>query len=255
VSELAEVSILEKGVLLCLQNAKQYIKDADILFSFKSYRHAIALAILSDVELGKAVIYHLLSRDFIAQDTLPSPYQSYIREKQYGFFASETWWVGLLIASNVEYLVQNLLDISEEAGKVGENGGKLSASTRRRIAGIVEKMNGENSKLSELEEYIRKGLFVDFNLHEDKSIVPAMVGRTLVKERISSSKQRIKIARPFLSLSLTEVPRTIAKQLLREAFVSILPLRIRISQLTFPPSDHFVEVVGGAVERLSEWRT
>jgi AbiV family abortive infection protein len=250
VSGLTEVGILEKGVLLCLQNAKQYIKDADILFSFKSYRHSLALTILSDVELGKAVIYHLLSKDLIAQDTLPSHYQSYFREKQYGLLASETWWVGLLIASNVEYLVQNLLDISEEAGKAAENGGELSAFTQRMITELVEKMNGENSKLNELEEYMRKGLFADLNPHEAKFTAPATVEKTLVKERISRAKQCIKIGQPFLSLSLTEAPRTIAEQLLRIAFESVLPLKSTISQFTFPLNDHSEKVACGTVEQL-----
>ena len=44
---------------LCLTNAKQYIKDAKILYSMKSYGHALALTVLSDIEVGKSVIYHI----------------------------------------------------------------------------------------------------------------------------------------------------------------------------------------------------
>ena len=238
-----------------MQNAKQYIKDADILFSFKSFRNSLALTILSDVELGKAVIYHLLSKDLIAQDTLPSPYQSYFREKHYELLASETWWVGLLIASNVEYLVQNLLDISEEAGKVAANQGEFSALAQRMTTELVEKMNGENSKLKELEEYRRKGFFIDFNLPEAKFRSLTKVERTLLKERISRAKQRIKIGQPFLSLSLTEAPRSIAKHLLREAFQSILPLKSEISQFTFPQKNHSEEVAGDAVEHFKRGDT
>ncbi|MGZ4850557.1 MAG: AbiV family abortive infection protein [Candidatus Bathyarchaeia archaeon] len=247
-SELAEASILEKCALLCLKNAKQYIKDADILFSFKSYQHSLALTILSDVELGKAVVYHLLSKDLILGDTLPSPYQLYFREKEYGLFASETWWLGLTIASNIEYLVQNLLDISE-LGEVAANVGDSAAFTQTRITELVKKMNGENSNFEELEEYWTKAFFVDHNLHEAEFGTVDVVEKTLVKERISRAKQRIKIGQPFLSLSLTKAPRRIAEHLLGEAFQSILPLRSKISQFTIPLKSNSEEA-GSGVEQI-----
>lgn len=222
-----------------MNNAKQYLKDADILYSFKSYGHALALTLLSDVELGKAVIYNLWSKDLISGDILPPPYQSYFRERQYGLFASDTWWVGLVIASNIEELVQILLDASEEAGEAFTKGRELSASAKRRITEVVEKMGQENGKLIELEEYRTKGFFVEFSIYEVRVSTPAAVEKNLVKERLHKAKQRIKRGEPFLSLSLTEVPRKIAKLLLEEAFQSILPLRNRISEFILPVKNQF----------------
>lgn len=238
---MTEFSVLEKAARLCLRNARQYVKDADILYSFKSYGHALALTVLSDVELGKAVIYHLWSKDLISGDALPPPFQSYFWERQYGLFASETWWVGLVIASNVEELVQDLLDASEEAGAAAAKGEELSAPAIRRITGIIERMGLENGKLVKLEECRAKGFFVDFSVYDASIVTPDVVENTLVKDRIQKAKHRIRLSTPFLSLSLSEVPRRIARLLLEEAFQSILPLRGRIRQFVLPVKDHFEE--------------
>ena len=58
----------------CLANAKQYVKDAELLFSTNSYGHALALTVLCDIELGKAVIYHLCSKKLITEKVLPNQY-------------------------------------------------------------------------------------------------------------------------------------------------------------------------------------
>ena len=178
-------------------------------------------------------MYHLLSKDLVTEDSLPSPYQSYLRQKQYALLTSETWWVGLLIASNIEYLVQNLLDLSEGVEKLSTNKAEQQEYPQP-ITKIIERINEENGKLDEFRECWQKAFFVDFDLHETGLGEPAIVEKTLVKERINRVKQRIKIGQPFLSLSLTDAIRRIANQLVMEAFQRILPLRSKISQLTFP---------------------
>ena len=75
-NEPTESSLLEKAVNLCLGNAKQYLRDADLLHSFKSYRQSLALTAMSGVELGKAVIYPLRSKGLVAQETLSFPFNS-----------------------------------------------------------------------------------------------------------------------------------------------------------------------------------
>lgn len=243
VSKLTESSVLEKAARLCLKNARQYIKDADMLCSFKSYGHALALTVLSDVELGKAVIYHLWSRDLISGDTLPPPFQSHFWDRQYGLFASETWWVGLSIASNIEGLVQDLLDASEEAGETVSKGEKLPAPAIRRITEIIERMRKENDKLMELEDYRTKGFFVAFSLHDASISTPDLVENTLVKDQIQIAKHRIRISTPFLSLSFSATPKKITRLLLGEAFQSVLPLRDRILQFVLQVENHVEELV------------
>jgi len=226
-----EYGVLEKAARLCLKNARQYIKDACTLYSFMSYGHALALTVLSDVELGKAVIYHLWSKDLISGNTLPAPFQAYFWEKKYELFASETWWVGLTIASNVEYLVQTLIDSSQgNEAEVGE----LSKSTIGQITEIYERMGSENGKLPEFEDCRDKGFFVNLDVHDSSIVSPDLVEKTLVKDRIKKAKQRIRVGTPFLSLSLNDTPKRITGLLLEEAFQSILPLRDRIRSFILP---------------------
>jgi len=232
---LNEDSILENAERLCLRNSKQYISDADILYSFKSYGHALALIVLSDVELGKAVIYNLWRKGLLSEDKLIQPYQSFFLGNQYELLASETWWIGLVIASNVDLLVQNLLDASEGGLETSANqGGELPEQAMQRITKIVEMMGFENTKLSEIEDYRTKGFFVKFSFQEAKISTPALVERTLVREQLEKAKKRIKRGEPFFLLPLNEKLAELAQLMVGEAFKSILPLRNRISQFILP---------------------
>ncbi|MCK4332223.1 MAG: AbiV family abortive infection protein [Thermoplasmatales archaeon] len=51
-----QIKELENCVNLCLENAKQYIMDAEMLIKNASFGHAYALAILAYEELGKAIM-------------------------------------------------------------------------------------------------------------------------------------------------------------------------------------------------------
>ena len=227
-------AILENASVLCMKNAKQYIKDAEILHKFNSNQHALALTVLSDVELGKAVIYHLWSKGLIDSVNLPALFQSNFLEKKYVDFASETWWVGLAIASNVEFLIQEILDANEQAGNVTKD--KLSALTMKKIGEVIEKMSQENNRLKEIESYRLQGFFVDSIVDENVVSVDLVKG-SLVRDRIKKIKNKIQVGAPFLSLSFDETSKKIIKVLLEEAFRSIIPLRNRIQQFTFPMKD------------------
>jgi len=226
---------LEKATVLCLKNAKQYIKDAEILHSFKSYKHSLALTVLSDVELGKAVIYHLWSKDLIEGRILPEPFQVSFLERQYRKFASETWWVGLTIASNVEFLVQEILDASEQTPNAAK-GEKFSALTMKKITGVIEKMQLENDKLIELESYRSLGFFAD-SMGDDNNINSISVEKSLARVRIQQVKNRLRVGTPFLSLSFSEASNGIVKALLKEAFRNVVPLRDKITQFVFSTKD------------------
>ena len=226
--------ILEKAAVLCMKNAKQYDKDAEILHKFNSNQHALALTILSDVELGKAVIYHLWSKGLIDCENLPAPFQSNFSERKYVDFASETWWVGLAIASNVEFLIQEILDANEQAGKAAKD--NLSAPTIKKVNGVIEKMSQENDRLMEFESYRLQGFFVDSIVNEN-IVSTDLVKGSLVRGRIKKIRNCIRVGVPFLSLSFDETSKKIIKVLLEEAFRSIVPLRNRIQQFTFPTKD------------------
>jgi AbiV family abortive infection protein len=44
------------GITLCLENARQFCSDADVLVKHDSYDHALGLCILATEELGKAIM-------------------------------------------------------------------------------------------------------------------------------------------------------------------------------------------------------
>jgi hypothetical protein len=108
----------------------------------------------------------------------------------------------------------------------------ISTLAMKQIIEIARKMSLENRKLEEIEEYSEKGYFVDFSVHDASIVTPDIVQKTLVKDRIRKANVASKADTPFLSLSLSEVPRKITRILLEEAFRSILPLGDRISQLS-----------------------
>lgn len=87
---MCELPLLSEASKYCLDNAKQYVKDARILYSTKSYGHALALTVLSDIELGKSVIYHLCAKGMVTENVLPKQFQPHIKEKNYDSLASET---------------------------------------------------------------------------------------------------------------------------------------------------------------------
>ena len=227
---------LSKASKCCLDNAKQYVKDARILYSTKSYGHALALTVLSDVELGKSVIYHICSKGMITEEVLPTQFISYLKEKEFNKLASETWWLGLVLASNLEVLVPSLFTLCEYSGKitVNQHTSELSQETHKQMFELIEKMKPENKKIIELLEFACKGFFVNLNFGGKKVDCPLTIKKSLVKKRLEKAKERIENGEPFLLLSFSEIQIKIAQRLLKAAFESIIPIRTEINQLILP---------------------
>ncbi|MGD2066361.1 MAG: AbiV family abortive infection protein, partial [Candidatus Bathyarchaeota archaeon] len=91
--------LLKEASDLCLENAKKLIKDADLLFAFKSYGSALALVTIGNEEVGKAVIYKLLSHNLITEESLPNNFHQYLQEDNFQALASQSCWMGLALAS------------------------------------------------------------------------------------------------------------------------------------------------------------
>ena len=202
-----EHELLSKAAKSCLENAKQYIKDARILYSTKSYGHTLALTVLSDIELGKSVMYHLCSKGRVTEDILPTQFVTYIQEKKYDSFASETWWVGLVLASNVEVLVPNIFTFCDYSGKISADGNRsgLSKGAKKQMFELIEKMKPENKRIFELLEFACNGFFVNFDLGQKKLRSPLDVDKSLVKERLEKVEERIENGEQFLLLSFSKI--------------------------------------------------
>ncbi len=233
---MLEHELLSEASKFCLDNAKQYVKDARILYSTKSYGHALALTVLSDVELGKSVMYHLCAKGMVTGEILPKQFESYIKEKKYDALTSETWWVGLVLASNVEDLVPNIFTFCDYSGKIStdKNRSELSNEVKKQMAKLIEKIKPENKRINELMEFACKGFFVKFKVNEEKIVSPANVDKSIVKARLEKVEERIENGEPFLLLSFSEIQKKIAQGLLKQAFESIIPIHSEITQLIMP---------------------
>jgi AbiV family abortive infection protein len=53
---------LDEGIALCSRNARRLLKDADLLYSNRSYGHALALSVLALEEQGRKVMLMAIKR-------------------------------------------------------------------------------------------------------------------------------------------------------------------------------------------------
>lgn len=231
---MSEYGLLSKASKFCLDNAKQYVEDAQLLYSAKSFGHALALTVLSDVEVGKSVIYHLCSKELITEKVLPNQFLPYFRERKYEKLASETWWVGLVIASKIDVLVPSIFTLGEYSRTITmeANKSRLSQETKKQTSKLIEEIIPENKRIHELLEFACQSFFVNFKIEENKLHSPSDVKKSLVKERIKKVNERIVNGEPFLLLSFSKIQKKIAQGILKAAFESIIPIRTEINQFT-----------------------
>jgi hypothetical protein len=231
-----EKVIISKASGLCLKNAKQYIQDAKLLFSSNSYGHALALTVLGDIELGKAVIYHLCAKGLITKEVLPNPFIIYYKEKNYEGLANQTWWVGLVLASNIDILVPSIFTLVQYPEKITsqEKKSESSQQTKTIITNLIKEIKPKNKNIYELLNFACESFFVNFKFNENYTSSPLDVKKSLVKERIQKVEERIDSGEPFLLLSFSEIQKKIGQGLLKAAFESIIPIRTQINQLIIP---------------------
>jgi AbiV family abortive infection protein len=56
------------GIRLCSRNARRFLKDAELLYSRRSYGHALALSVLALEEQGRKIMLVALKRNLIQMD-------------------------------------------------------------------------------------------------------------------------------------------------------------------------------------------
>ena len=84
-----QIGDFEKAVNLCLENAGQYIKDAELLIENSSFGHAHALGVLAYEELGKAKMLSIvvLYSYFSGKKDIPIPKKMWKNRRKNPFFA------------------------------------------------------------------------------------------------------------------------------------------------------------------------
>lgn len=226
----------EKASNSCLQNASQYIEDAEILCSFRSYGHALGFTILGDVEMGKAVMYYLFSKNLMPETTLPEPYSNYYLNNEFEQLSSESWWIGFVIISNIEEILQNLIEITKEVivKKNVKFGIKFSKRGRKIQKNLVELMKKENEKIKDIDNQISKAFLVQSNYKTKVIMTPNQVKKADVKEVIKTARKKLKTVEPFRNLPLNSTQQKLTKMLLTIAFQSILPIKKEIIQCIIP---------------------
>ena len=232
----------EEASMACLRNAKQYIKDGEILCSFRSYGHALAMTILGNVEMGKSAIYNLCSKNLISKKTLPEPYSTYFQKREIEKFVTESWWIGLVMYSNIEEIIQNLIEVTEEVKiNPSENFGiELTQNGQKRIKKLINKMVEENKKFHDINKYKKLAFFVKPNQKESKVDSPILVKKSLIKEELKIANNNIVTAEPFLDFPLNEVQQKIAQMFLNSAFQSILPINKEIANFIIPTKNEVI---------------
>jgi hypothetical protein len=235
-------TFLEKTSNACFQNANQFIEDAEILCSFRSYGHALAFKILGDVEMGKAMMYYLFSKNLIPETTLPKPFSSYYLNNEYDQFAAEAWWIGFVIISNIEEVLQNLIEITEEVDldPEGEFGIKLTKKGRELQQKLIQLMSKENVKIKEIDSNISEVFLVQSKFQTKEIRTPNQIKKNKVKESIKSAKKKIKTIEPFRNLPLNSIQQKLTKMLLTIAFQSILPLKNEIIHCLVPSTPKYI---------------
>ena len=87
---------LEKGVKLCLKNARRLIKDANLLIDNGSYGHALFLVFTSLEEVSKAFIY---TSSRLESQKIEELKEVYRHDIKYVYYLS--FFVGDLIARDI----------------------------------------------------------------------------------------------------------------------------------------------------------
>jgi AbiV family abortive infection protein len=188
-----------------LENAEQYYKDAELLFSFKSYGHAFALVVLCEEEFGKAVLYHLYS-----QDLLPESFTSCLRQNLYQPLEKRLMAIGYAIGSNID----ELMECIEESSRFVRTGTKKSPLTNRNLK-LKEKMLNDLEEFQGLLEKKERGFYVRFNVKERVSS-PNSIGKSEVKKYLHQVKDKLELLKPFFLLSLTPSQKSVVKACIGE---------------------------------------
>jgi AbiV family abortive infection protein len=189
---------LKDAVELCLENAEQYIRDAELLIESSSFGHAYAFGVLAYEELGKAVgcIFRIFSYRHVNKDVLDkkkwrnraqNPFMNHTKKQK----------IMKVVDTLIESLHQRFnaeeLEISKEDEK--EIPKYFSDSFSDSPDSIIELIQLASSYISEfkadledlieesdrtakeftLEEEKWRGLYVDYK--EGKFISPKTVGK------------------------------------------------------------------------------
>lgn len=224
---------LENGVNLCLENAEQYIKDAELLIKNSSFGHAYALGVLAYEELGKAVMcdFGILLCWFTNKDTITLNGKKWRNRKQNPFTRHLTKQRLQKIIDELCRAISILFGIEElEMKELQKEDAKeffvfiqpliptvdnieafklISQFVKSFVEGdlenLLEKRDvGRIMKEFTLEEDKWRGLYVDIDWEEGKFTSPKMIKRDDASRYLADVKESFKNVRE-LNIGILEL--------------------------------------------------
>ena len=212
--------LLEEASDLCLENAKKLIKDAELLFAFKSYGSALALVTIGNEEVGKAVIYKLLSQGLITEKSIPGNFNQHMREGDYQALASQACWMGLALASCAQEFGELLYTFLGKTKNIDFEHNKipLSSIETTRALKLIENLGNHIVECQRYYKNVKKGFHVTLDYGNEKVCSPLEIAEPEVHKIISSSRERLSFVEPFFAVNLTEMQKRLVMKFFRKAY-------------------------------------
>ncbi len=212
--------LLKEASDLCLENARKLIKDADLLFAFKSYGSALALVTIGNEEVGKAVIYKLLSHDLITEESLPDNFHQYLQEENYQVLASQSCWMGLALVSCAQEFGELLYSFLGKTKNIDfeHNEIPLSSTETAQAMKLVENLGNHIVECQRYYKNVKKGLYVILDYRDEKVCSPLEIDESKVQKIISSSRERLGFVEPFFAVNLTEIQKRLVMKFFNKAY-------------------------------------
>ena len=179
-----------------LENAEQWIRDAELLVENASYGHSYSLLVFADEEIAKAYVCWLVSEDMIPLDSkMAKDVFSKHRTKH------ETL-IGLHIGAEIKE------ELSKGKIKIEQILEESSTFTREDLEIFLDWMD----KILDFTERMRqKGIYVDFDEREDKIVTPESISKEETEELFQGIEYRFEYVKELIR-EITESQKSILRQ-------------------------------------------
>jgi AbiV family abortive infection protein len=217
---LVKQKLLKEASDLCLENARKLLRDADLLFAFKSYGSALALVTIGNEEFGKAVIYKLLSQDFITEKSIPKNFHQYLKEENYQALASQSCWMGLALASCAHEFGDMIYSLIGKMKNINfeHNENPLSSTEETQVMELIKNLGDHLVDCQRYYKNIKKGLYVTLDYVDENALSPLEVSESEVQKIVSESRERLTFVEPFFNITVTEKQKRIVIEFFKKAY-------------------------------------
>lgn len=190
---------LTKASKLCLKNAKQFIDDAKLLISQKSYGHALSLTVLATEEISKAIMYFFQKKDL----------KSFIKIKKgdiYSHRHKQELYVSMILVEQITVSLKNALNKTKPIKKSTEIilNEMIEKVKRAFQHGIKECqiMQTQINFLRQLEKRKQLGFYVDIDTGKNV-ISPESISYKEAKSYVKSAVETYKNISMFFEYAKT----------------------------------------------------